>query len=261
MKLAHYFHSFLFLLLIVASQSCIKDNQFSNLQQDNPSIAERDVCTTEFSSSEVNSIGILHNQVVVDLFEHFNFQASDKMAELTNQLSLSHPELSTSKINSIVSTATSSLNFNINNYSSQIGNPLVYQFFNILLGHIDNYQSISGLNSSLDQLKIQVETNLDCKDKSFMLTCISVARNSAILWTPTVLGGIGFHDELKVRGGFSNGVEDRDSPWRKAAKADLLGAAGAFFAYGFGLVVPGANAAIAADIAFAAGYSSATAFF
>lgn len=262
MKSLHYFHLFLFFVLVITNQSCTKDNRFASSQQDNLGvIKQRDVCTTEFSSLEVNLIGVTHNQLVVDLFENFNFQASDKMAELTYQLSLAHPELSISKINSIVSTANSSLSFNINEHGTQITDPLVYQYFNTLLGCIDTCQSIAEFNSRLDDLEVQIEASLACKDKSFMLTCISVARRSAILWSPVTLGGLGFYDELKERAGFSSAVQYRESPWRKVVKADLLGAAGAFFAYGFGLVIPGTNTAIAADIAFAAGYSSATAFF
>ena len=93
-------------------------------------------------------------------------------------------------------------------------------------------------------------SELDCFDWSFIMTCISVAENSAIMWTPKGNGGLGYKLNCNL-------IQYRTSWWKKAIVADTAGAATAFMAIGVGLVVPGANAAIAAGIAYSAGAASA----
>jgi hypothetical protein len=86
-----------------------------------------------------------------------------------------------------------------------------------------------------------------------MLTCISVARNSLYLWAPSSIGGQGYYDQILQ----NSGLTERWSGWRAVGAADLSGAATAFFEFGFGLAVPGTNAAVAGAIAWNAGMSSA----
>lgn len=242
------------LIAILAVTGCAKDS-FRTLQ-DKQKIQDRGGCTGGFSSSEIDSIGIMHNQVVTTVFGNFNFSALNPITELKSRFAVEYSGISSTTLNGYFTSGGSGFDIdaNISQFSDQ---NLVSTYFNDIIYYIDNSANMTSLQTSLSTLKGLAETNLACSDLDFILVCISVASNSADLWSPTTIGGDGFYDTIDGLKIISGEVQSRWI-WRDVVKGDLTGAAGAFFAYGFGLAIPGANAAIAADIAFASAYGSAS---
>ncbi len=137
---------------------------------------------------------------------------------------------------------------------NNISSVITFELYNELIKSIEAFESIPQLFVQLNEIRMVANSNLDCFDWNFIMTCISVAEKSAILWTPEQLGGLGT--------GLNCGlIQSRISWWKRAIVSDVSGAAGYFAAVGVGLIIPGANAAIAGGIAFAAGYTSAMSLF
>lgn len=251
---------FCFIILVSFNFGCQKDRSLSNYYSNNNHTETRDTCLTEFSLNEIDSIGITHNAEVMSIFNNFDFESIDKISEVRHQFSTMHPGLSNSEVDTILSIALNSSNFNVNNINTFDNNQMVHNYYNNLLSIIDTTESLTGLNYSLGVLRDSVVQNLECKDKSFLLVCISIAKKSALMWAPTNIGGMGLYDELESMAGFNNKITARRPLWQKIFGADVAGAAAGFMKYGFGLAVPGINSAIAGFIAEEAATPSVIAF-
>jgi len=218
-------------------------------------------CTLSFSEQNIADIGLVHNKLILDLFENYNFSASDRLFELKNQFILMHPELPPFVVDFLISNATKTYNQGFNVNVIEFSNlQLVSMNYNKLHNLIDTSSSIINLNIGLDLLKIQTISSLSCVDRYFLLTCIEVARKSAVLWTPINQGGQGLLS--KIYGKFNSFPPDitRAHPcWKLVIAADITGAAGGFMAMGIGLGIPGTNVGVACLIGYEAGYGSAMA--
>jgi len=212
--------SFVFLLLT----SCGKEN----IEE-----AKKPIPCAEFSTTEIASVGITHNDFLTSVWTNFDCDAPDHNQELINQfyaVSKNEYNLSSQEVADMIEVASSSTTFNIANYSSSFTNyPVVSSLYKNLFDAIYNSSNLNALNSALD--------------------CISVTRNSGYHWSPTITGGAGtpFSPCDRAQGRF----------WGEIIAADAAGAASAFMTYGAGLAVPGTNAAIAGIIAISAGMGSA----
>ncbi|MCA0236555.1 MAG: hypothetical protein LCH81_09245 [Bacteroidetes bacterium] len=240
-------------LLLFISSGCIKESSPKEIKQ----LQERGgACSGEFSSLEIQSIGTMHNTVVMDVFENYDFETTNIDLELRTNFASAYSSLTYNQVTNIINVATST--FDINDHTASINDPLVYSYYDDICDLLNNFSTISELNEELDKLEESIIEDLECTDRDFLLVCISVARNSSSLWAPVSIGGSGYYDDIEEKLELMGAVQYRIN-WRNVAEADLWGAASAFFAYGFGLAVPGTNAAIAISIAYSAGFSSVTA--
>ena len=174
--------SFVFLLLT----SCGKEN----IEE-----AKKPIPCAAFSTTEVASVGITHNDFLTSVWTNFDCDAPDHDQELINQfyaVAQNEYNFSSQEVAAMIEVASSSTTFNIANYSSSFTNyPVVSSLYKNLFDAIYNSSNLSELNSALDLIEQFSNANLDCFDHSFIMTCISVTRNSGYHWSPTIAGGAG----------------------------------------------------------------------
>ncbi len=212
-------------------------------------------CEEGFSSTEIGDIGSLHNQVVVNVFDGFNFSAFDLLTQAKSQFAAAYPGLTSGEIDDFFTLGMSEVD--LEDHDEKLDDvTLVHTYYDNLLYILENSSDLSSLQSSLQSLKGDVNNNLSCTDLDFMLVCLSITINSATLWSPTTLGGDGLYDSVTISKGITGIANDRDWTWRSVVKGDLAGATSAFFSYGLGLTVPGTNAAVAGVIGYSAAAGS-----
>ena len=184
----------------------------------------------------------------------FDYQDENQLNEVTAQVYSYFPTVTHAHLDVLIADAQSA--FVLADHSGDISNDgLVGAYYDSLSNIISRSTTVSILQGNLNTLKGLVSTNLTCSDRDFLLTCISVASRSAYLWAPTTIGGQGYYDAVIAAKGL-NGKASARFDWKNVLGADIAGAAGEFFKYGLGLSTPGANVAIATDIAVGAAISS-----
>ena len=217
-----------------------------------------------FSSTELESIGITHNQYLTEVYESVDFSACDNCRDaiieefkgldidvsglgisldsLINQSVKLYDELGSTDIRAWVNTPF---------------NETTQNYLNSIMDKFDNATTYSGYLGSLNNLQTVAnnDNSLSCFDLEVINGTIEVAKNSAYLWMPQSAGGLDYYSISH-----QSSVELRWS-WRNAFASDVASAAASMFELAGVLaltsVAPPANAVIAIGIGINAAVGSA----
>lgn len=236
--------------------SCSKEeNNANNGKHHNSDALFSQVSTSEVETylgtlnlSDLNYMADMHNPLVYDAFENFNFQAEDKSEELqaalfaTNfyqqfEIHLQNMDLTSQNHEVIVN----------ENLSAEA--LLIIEVANDIL---EQASTFSELSTNLTNLEEQIEIEMSSLlDKYSLLMYTKVMKNSAEYWFSVDKGGIGHGDDvLKDLHGAAPGP-DRGT---RVVVADALGAAGAFIG---GAFVTAATGGTGVAIFYSVGWASA----
>jgi len=205
-----------------------------------------------FDQSELQSVGILHNQYLSEVYQNIDFARSndcrnDIIQEFMN-LDVDFTSLNKTKADVVNEAVTiydsiKLFQFDVRNWSSHPFSAESYSYLSTIMVKIDELQDYSSFVSEMTNLQniVNNDNSLDCFTKELLNGTIEVAKNSLYLWTPEELGGLGYWDISHPR------ISSRWS-WRGAAKGDAITSAVYFNSMGaglaIGLITPGSNAAI-----------------
>ncbi len=234
---------------------------------------QKQLSETQFSLSlqEIASIGEFHNESVIAGLHNLNSknQSNLNWDGINSQQDLFDAYMDTyphKDVDSYIDVANFLLysleEFNINDHAQHFSNSNVITVYNdiiesSLMSNIDNFGTYQNY---IETTNIHIQANFSGFDKDFLLTTTSVAVNSAYLWLSEDKGGLGQYDALiDMYPSTSNEVASTrgDDDCRDAIiAADLTAAAGYFMGVGVGIIVPGANIAIATTIGWGSGFAS-----
>lgn len=217
-----------------------------------------------FTSSELESIGTIHNQYLTQVYEAVDFTACnncrDAIIEEFKRLDVDVSGLGISLdslINQSVRIYDGLESPDIRNWSNSPFNQTTQSYLNSIMDAFDSATSYSGYLRSLSTLQTTVnnDNSLSCLDLEIINATIEVAKNSAYLWMPESAGGLNYYAIAH-----QNSVEPRWS-WRNAFASDVASCAASMFELAGVLaltsVAPPANAAIAIGIGINAAVGSA----
>ncbi len=240
-------------------------------QEVNPSEEPIELDCVGFSKSELESVGTLHNQLVIEAYEKVDFLSCenciDEVITAFSEIEIDLTGIDLSK-NVIIEEAVllyqnlSEIHFDLRNWSDSLPfSPESYQYLIILMEEIDAMENFYNFEVAMDylQLVIEADNSLNCFDVELLTGTIEVAKNSAYLWTPVEHGGLNLYS-IPHEGSTQSRVSWN---WRRAVKGDVSASASYFLGMGIGLaaglLTPGTNAGIIGMWAIGAGITSALA--
>lgn len=214
------------------------------------------------TKAEMATVGTLHNQYVTEVYQKVDFvNCNDCREEVLQEFA--NLDVDFSAFNKtqeeLIDEARAlyqdleAIQFDLRNWQDHPFSQEAYAHLSSIMAEMDAMENYSDFVSEMINLQsiVDLDASLSCFDIELVTITIEVAKSSAYLWLPHSAGGLDFYSisqEGKVQPRWS---------WRNAAKADVAATAGYFMGVGVGLIVPGANAAIAGAIGFASGFASA----
>ncbi|MDR0828504.1 MAG: hypothetical protein LBN95_00115 [Prevotellaceae bacterium] len=155
-----------------------------------------------FTDEQIEQIGIIHNQTVIDFVNNFNYNTDNIYAEFVNQVSqwdISPMELA--KLPNGVSTSEY--------YYEVIKANLSEKAHAFIYGVADNFITFNNVNDLAEYIELQksyAKGIFKGAELDIVLTTLTVYKYSAKLWFDTTEGGMGLIDVFSERCGIT-GVE------------------------------------------------------
>lgn len=215
-----------------------------------------------FTKNELEKVGILHNKYVTEVYQKVDFlscdDCSDDIIDAFFEVEIDLSDANKSKEELIAESRElyndlEAIQFDIRNWSNHPFSNESYVYLTTIMEEVDEMVNYDDFVTDMNQLQLIVDADLSltCFDIELLTVTIEVAKNSTYLWLPETNGGLDYYSISQ------EGEAQLRFNWRNAARADLTAAAGYFMGMGIGLIVPGTNAVIAGQIAFASGFASA----
>jgi len=207
------------------------------------------------SDSEINSLGLFHNNYLDTLFQACESIDSDDLMDSIRstalKLDLNFTALGKSKIDIIDSAIIYcqlllDAGWRINKVPSHFFQSDDVRTYSIEICNLtDTVQSRHNFNISVEVIakRAELDTNLSCIELETIKGMISVSKSSFYYWAPTEMGGLGKGNNL---GG--DKIYARSWSWKKAFTGDVAAAGSHMLsnavAWSVGWAVPGVNTAI-----------------
>lgn len=242
----------LVILCVIALASCDKKDMGS---PDDSSI--------KFSQVEIELIGVKHNEFVSKAIDRTN----------PGSLSIVKGQIEQSYVQIVQERDVQAYDINTekqgtpNDLYKKLQTKEAQNFFNKImytLSGSDNYRDISArLTNITGEANSKISNS---RDRQAILIFATVSEKSAQLWLSKNTGGMGYLDAIKSKIQQARTIKGAELRKVDPCVADVLSADGSaaathFLVIGVGLSVPGANIAIASEIAASSGISSIWAFF
>lgn len=236
---------------------------FTLVSCDKKDMGSPDDSSLQFSQTDIEMIGVKHNEFVSKTIDKINVGS---LIVVKAQLEPAYEQLGQEQGIQNYDINTEKLAGHNDLYKKLQTEEALYFFDKVMytLSGSDNYRDISARLASITEEANSKISN--SRDRQAILIFAMVSEKSAQLWLSKNTGGMGYLDIMK-----SKIQQDRTARGAELRKVDpcigdVLAADGSaaavnFLAYGVGLAVPGANIAIAAEIAFSAGASSIWGYF
>lgn len=250
---------FVFALALFMLQACSDQKQLTETQ-------------FRLSLQEIASIGEVHNQSVIEGLQILNSKNKSNLdwnginseQDLFDAYMDSYPHKDVDTYADVANFLLYSLEeFDINDHAQHFSNPNVILVYNDIVESslMSNIVDYTTYQSYIETTNIHIQSNFSGLDRDFLLTTTSVAVSSAYLWLSEEKGGLGQFDDMEnMYPSISNGITStRDDCKDDVIAADLTAAAGYFMGVGLGIIVPGANIAIASAIGWGSAFTSAMA--
>lgn len=236
---------------------------FTLVSCDKKDMGSPDDSSLKFSQSDIEMIGVKHNEFVSKTIDRINagaLIAVEAQLESTYEQFGKEQGIQNYDINTEKLAGPNDLYKKLQTKEAQ------YFFDKVMytLSGSDNYRDISArLASIADEASSKISNS---RDRQAILIFATVSEKSAQLWLSKNTGGMGYLDVMKSKiqqDRTARGAELRkvDPCIGDVLAADGAGAATQFLAWGFAIAVPGVNIAIAGEIAFASGAASIWSYF
>lgn len=187
-------------VVLLATVSCNRVEEDFTPREDCPN----------WTDSQIDSIGVIHNDFLEKVYLptiQSGYKDPAKLRELTKFMAAQYPVegLSVGQKDSLIAYSDNVYDriYNQTNSTLQYNNWVGHPFSNNLMVYLtalqnqaNNAESYTQYVSAVNNLvsKAVRDTSLSCKELQTVKVTASVAKNSAYVWMPTWMGGLGWYD-------------------------------------------------------------------
>lgn len=220
-----------------------------------------------FTENELISIGTNHNRYLAEVYAAVDFDScvncEQEITTAFKSLDIDVSGLGIS-LDSLIDIAAKTYNnlesIDIRTWTNPPFNQSTHNYLSAIMDELDYSSSHSDYVHRLDSLKVMVKSDnsIDCLNGEIIIATIEVAKNSAYLWMPVNMGGLGYYSLYQ-----QNSIEFRGRPWswRNAFASDIAAVGSSMMELAVLLAVtsvaPPANGLIALGIGVNAAFGSA----
>lgn len=209
-------------ILSLGVYSCSKEQISNNINRNKMSTSEQIMTFPKFNSEQIEQIGKLHNDLLVNYYNGLNKAELDISG--TAFSSFDHPLIHNCINEASISERIEVLEIVSN--STEFGNVKLDMLFSKLSKIVDENNNVGNITLKIDELILEVKSDelYTINEYNAAMSMLSVGKYSAKLWAPIENGGDGFQQRIAS---LYSGTDDvLPVTWKEILKQDAWGAAG-----------------------------------